>query len=449
MVLRQFLSPIPWPTVLKILIVWASLAVANGLLRWLEFETGGPKWFPISVFRGPEVHWRGLPYAGLFVILLIWGIGSVGRGGWMRWTLIGSVLIISGNLAQGGFHEAFHKPFLESDLQYYHDALEITSGQNWLASFNDLQSTLHDHSRTHPPFTVLLHYILLYRTATPTVVATVFTLLALACTPLVYAVCRTIGCGAIRSTALMGLWGVLPATNIYSVVCLDAVIATTSTLFILGIARIVRRPLDLAGVLLVTAGLVFTNLLTFGGVFLFGVAGIHSCWQIMTKRASPVLIPLMIATTVFLAVIVILSIAFGYNHWQAFTLAVSLENPDGFRILHDPLGYAVTRIENVAEILLFFSVVGTAVVASRINVTGIISELRDPGGVLAVAGMVCLLSLFLVGAYRTGETARACLFIYPYLLLLLHRVPLRVIRAVFIFGGVQTILMQTFGGYVW
>jgi len=66
-----------------------------------------------------------------------------------------------------------------------------------------------------------------------------------------------------------------------------------------------------------------------------------------------------------------------------------------------------------------------------------------------------LLAMFATGAFRTGETARACLFIYPYLLLpvaaqLDHQQPDASDRRLLVwlvFG--QTLLMQTFGGYFW
>ncbi|OHB68791.1 MAG: hypothetical protein A2V70_19090 [Planctomycetes bacterium RBG_13_63_9] len=75
--------------------------------------------------------------------------------------------------------------------------------------------------------------------------------------------------------------------------------------------------------------------------------------------------------------------------------------------------------------------------------------------VLSCLGIFTLLAMFLTGAFRTGETARACLFIYPYLLLpvavCLHRAGgasqqrKRLLAVVF----AQSVAMQTLGGYFW
>jgi hypothetical protein len=63
--------------------------------------------------------------------------------------------------------------------------------------------------------------------------------------------------------------------------------------------------------------------------------------------------------------------------------------------------------------------------------------------------------MFLTGAFRTGETARICLFIYPYLIFpvaaYLHQCPAshgaqkRLLLVVF----AQSVAMQTLGGYAW
>jgi hypothetical protein len=74
------------------------------------------------------------------------------------------------------------------------------------------------------------------------------------------------------------------------------------------------------------------------------------------------------------------------------------------------------------------------------------------GGRLYLTAVITLGALFLTGAYRTGETARACLFIYPFLLLpiLAAEYPERQ-RWRWIFAAVfgQTLLMQLFGRYFW
>ena len=63
--------------------------------------------------------------------------------------------------------------------------------------------------------------------------------------------------------------------------------------------------------------------------------------------------------------------------------------------------------------------------------------------------------LFLAGAFHTGETARACLFIMPFLMFPVaahlddcrSRPADRIVLLGLVFG--QSLVMQTLGGYVW
>src|SRR5207247_2044011 len=66
----------------------------------------------------------------------------------------------------------------------------------------------------------------------------------------------------------------------------------------------------------------------------------------------------------------------------------------------------------------------------------------DPvtGVMMGAVGTLAL--MFASGAYRTGETARACLFAYPYLLLALRRLAPERAFALICFAGVQTLVMQ-------
>src|SRR5207244_7060632 len=84
----------------------------------------------------------------------------------------------------------------------------------------------------------------------------------------------------------------------------------------------------------------------------------------------------------------------GYDHIQAFLTASRLENRSGFLLLHRPLVYVMTRIEDIAEIVLFLSL-GTAatMLGGRMLPFRSWAEARDPvsglggrGGPSAPAG---------------------------------------------------------------
>lgn len=138
----------------------------------------------------------------------------------------------------------------------------------------------------------------------------------------------------------------------------------------------------------------------------------------------------------------------GYNALLAFRAASLYENPHGFMLLVDPINYLFTRIENVAEILVFL---GPFLLVLLIR--GLKNFRFEPLMVLTLLGCATLLAMFLTGAWRTGETARACAFIYPYLLFPVGRyleqqktgASERLQLAVLVFG--QSVAMQTFGHY--
>jgi hypothetical protein len=64
-------------------------------------------------------------------------------------------------------------------------------------------------------------------------------------------------------------------------------------------------------------------------------------------------------------------------------------------------------------------------------------------------GIFALLLMFLAGSFRTGETARICLFIYPYIFVMFRNVDDSVLANLVLVTGAQTILMQLFGYYLW
>jgi hypothetical protein len=120
---------------------------------------------------------------------------------------------------------------------------------------------------------------------------------------------------------------------------------------------------------------------------------------------------------------------------QAFVTASKSENPNGFQAIGVPIHYWLTRQENIWNIAIFTSIPVLAVLVRK-----------RPDDVTA-AGVLVLLLMFITGAYRTGETARACMFIYPFLFLSLKDLPAPFLRRLTLAAGVQTILMQALGGY--
>ena len=110
-----------------------------------------------------------------------------------------------------------------------------------------------------------------------------------------------------------------------------------------------------------------------------------------------------------------------------------------------PLNYLVTRVEDVGEILLFLSI-GALSVIFPIKMK---NWQTNNNYLIAFTAIFGILLTFMSGTFRTGETARSCLFVFPFLIPLLLEKDSRLLKYVIITAGVQTVLMQFFGGYFW
>jgi len=431
--------------------VWICLAAINALLIKTGFHTGAPLFFPISIFSGPVLHLSGMPYLLLFLILLAWTVKSDAAFNRYQISLVGLVLIILGNLGQGNMDTAFLKPFYDTGIQYYHDALKITSWQEWLESFNINQSTFFDHSRTHPPFAVLIHYFLLKAPGNSTLLLSMtFLSLSSVSVLLVWQIFKALHVPLRERNLLALLFAVVPAVNIYTAVSLDGLILTAATLFLLGMVRLLQEErISIAGISLFGSGLIITNLLTYGGVFLIAVAGIQGIREHYLGRKHVVTTALTSSLTALALVFLAIDYFFGYNHIRGFITASALENPNGFRGLSEPLVYLSTRIECISEIALFLSLGCLAMVVQPDRLKTLILNWRRVDTGLMISGVMTLLAMVMAGAFRTGETARSALFIYPYLMLAFTGTNSPMLKNLILLAGLQTFGMQLFGSYFW
>jgi len=439
---------------LAIVAAWACLAAVNAALIAAGFTTGAPAWFPISIFTGPTFHGSGIPFIVLFAILLAWAVRSgAALKGWQV-TLTGFALIVLGNLGQGGVDAAFVRPFTDFPdwgIQYYHDAIRITAWNDWLASFNANQLGFFEHTKTHPPFAVLIHHLFLGMSGGSVLfLGAAFTVLTGVSIFLFRHILRVLRVPAAEMNLLTLLFSVLPAVNIYGAVTLDGVILTTSMLFLLGVVLLLTRErFSPSGMVMFLLGMLLTNFLTYGGVFLVAVAGILALREIVTRKRYPVTIACAVSLVVFLGALYAIKHVLGYDHIRGFLTASALENPNGFRGFSEPLVYLSTRIESVCEIALFFALgcCAAAFHPARLNLS--LRDVQSDEGMVMLSGVGVLLAMLLAGAFRTGETARCALFIYPYLVLLFTRADSRVLKDLVILAGAQTAAMQLFGGYFW
>jgi len=454
-VLRFFpTGPAPLPIValrwgLALFALWSL----NFTLLASGIPTGSPLTFPISIYEGPALHLAGLLYALPFALAVVLALRLEPRLGAASLWGIALALLALGNLLQGDPDSAFLKPFYATYLgravQYFHDVRGISDPIDWLRRFNEGQTTLTLHSRTHPPFAVLLHWAVLRASGQNLAALAAAFMLIVSATPLVlWRALRDAGTDA-RTAGLVGLLlAVTPAFNIYGAASLDAVILALASLYLWGLVRASTRGIEPGAVLLMCVGLTAVNLLTFGGLFLVAVGVAFGVVEFAARRRTDLLVAQGVAIAVCAMALFAALAPFGYDHLRAFLTASRLENGSA-QFLQRPLAYAMTRLEDIAEIVLFLGLVTAAVLSGPRREGGLRLGGADPLDRLSLVAAATLLLVFVTGAYRTGETARACLFIVPFLLLPLRRCAPERLRPLVIAAAVQTAVMQLTGGFFW
>lgn len=453
--LSKFANRQPWMIISFILITLIMLNTINAALHNAGHgpTIGTPRqWFPISIFpHSPNLN-SSIPYTVIFLVLLFIGVRFI-KQLTVPWALVLSVfLILFGNLIQGDLSAASIHPFTEGWGQYYHEAAKINAPFSWINVFNASQENLLVHSKTHPPFAVLIHWGFLSLGGLVGL-SGAFIVISLTQIPLFYIVAKTV---LLRSNinsnktkdlakTLTLLYSVIPSVNIYSVICLDALIAVAFLVALLGVI-LTDEKLTITNVTILIVGFTLANALTFGGIFLIALLGIVILYRVIRSRSYNLLLGGFACGSFAILFIVGANRFLHYDHLQAFFTASHLENPQGFRLLSDPLQYFATRVEGITEILLFL---GVGVLAILLHEFPNVIKADRKTAFLSASAIVILLLMFASGAFRTGETARVCLFIYPYLIMFASRSSHRTLRDMMLWAGIQTVYMQTIGNYFW
>ncbi len=471
------------------LVVYASNRAVYALHAVTPFFDG-PRYWPLSVFtrRLPT------PFEALLAVL-VWIAGLLAiraasqsgyRWGAARFGVVAFALCVGSNAIQGAEH-GFITPLaggtasppaanlrllLRRDtdaggrgIQYWRDAQGVSSASSFLRAFNTVQPTLREHARTHPPGATLAFYVLRRLTGDrPALASALLALtamlisawgmrrLATATTPR-----SPNGAASPPDAFAVPLFLLLPAVQIYFCATLDALICGLLLVAIAAFAETANADRDAPNTtaplwsarpavhtLLAAAALGTALFLTFGALW---AAGPLALCAVAPPRPVRALARLALVGALAVAPLFALRAGFGFDYITAFKTASQLENPHGFRLVAEPLSYLVTRLEDIAEIAVFFGPF-LLLLARR----GLPALLRNRRAFALVAGGVGTLALlFLSGAYRTGETARACLFLYPLLLLpvLSAATTSAAKRQALALVWTQTLLMQTFGWYFW
>ena len=363
-------------------------------------------------------------------------------------TLPAACILLVGTTCLQGYDRGFIMPTqaLENRTQqYFDDAVKIESARQFLGAYNASQTSLTNHAQTHPPGAVLAYYFLFKLLRQPALISIAIGIFSLAAGMAgVYGLVRQ-DFGAPRAGCAAFLYALLPSVQIYSLASLDALIAA---FFILTVACYFaeNRWLAYAGTAFC---LVCAMMLSYAFLFLPAVLLAYGALARKSLRRFAG------AGLALAASVVALSVLFKFNYLEGFRTASRIENPGGFMLIATPLSYAATRVENVCEILLFLGPAACWLMFSGLAEGG---GARTKLTALSRIAIATLLLMFLTGAFRTGETARSCLFITPFLIfpitaridrtapgLTASRVETSILACVF----AQTVFMQFVGFYFW
>jgi len=431
--------------------LWALgrlLLSANRLHGW---QIDCPANFPLSMLelRLPGLRaplWPlGVAAAMLLIFaLLTWKLRRV-TSGLLAILLVGFALVLGTNLIHGpDYGLRYPQQGPPNYRQYYHDAVQVTSVLEFLGEFERRQPGLGCHSRTHPPGAVLFFHALAKTVKYPAAISVAIAALSVGLLGgFFYGIIRReFSRPTCRYATLLLL--LVPSVQIYCCASLDAVIAGC----FLGVVFFFGHPNRRIAAIGAIICLFCASLLTFAACFL---APVMIGVEIITRRTVRRSAAILLGTTVLY---ILLYVFTGLNYAGSFAVASALENPGGFLLLAEPANYLFTRLEDACEILVFF---GPFLLVLFAGGVGTMWRGRPRRELLAwtLLGAGTLVAMFLSGAFRTGETGRACLFIVPYLMFPVAaqidrgrpRHYERQVLLWLVFG--QTLVMQTFGGYVW
>lgn len=427
----------------------AGILFINRAIRLINrygVEFDRPSYWPMSIFTPRPPSWWSILFAMLVFSAFLVAVRFLSRIRNRVFLIIlsGIVLVLLTNLIQG-WQMGFWTPIagdVQGGIQYYHDAIEIDNPLEFVSGFEKMQPSLLVHSKTHPPGAVLTIYALTEVFRSPSIVSVVIAIVSTSLSGyFLYRILRMEFDSSISSYVTL-LFLLIPSIQIYYAASLDALIAS----FMLGALYFFLNASSVKNIIASLLFLFISSFLTFGFVFLLPVMlGFELLRQRSVKRSFCILIGLW-------SVYALAYLLLDFNYLNSFRIASMLENPKGFRLISEPASYFFTRLEGVFEIVLFFGPFLTLMLLRGMRK---IKKTASNFYSLSWLAIATLLAMLAAGTFRTGETARCCSYIYPYLMFPIAgyleavRISAREEKVLSFYVFSQTVFMQLFGNYFW
>jgi len=445
---------------------WVALTTVvalNVIVRWTNgglidrVQGATPTYWPISIFTFRLDRLRpawaiGATVAAIAVFVLA-GVYCRRRKSEIAPVVAAGLLLLGLSNLVHGFDHGFVAP-LATRQGYYQLAPGITDPLAFVRTYEANQLSYVVHARTHPPGAVLTFTLLDRLFGSRALISAAIALVSLpASSFLLY---RLVGTYYEREVAwyVTVLFVLLPAVQIYFLASLDAIIAT----LMLGTVYFFTRESRLA-LVGAFACLVVVSFQMFLFVLLLPVLAA------VAVRRHEKRVPFAAIVLGLVGWYLFVDVALGYDYLDSFVLASNQQNPGGFLLTAKPAWYVYTRLEDVAELALFFTPF-LCLLALR-GARALRRDVLGGGGwlpgnarereplVIASAAIGSFAALLVAGVYHTGETARGAMYLYPFLLLPVAAALRRIapdererwLLAAAVFG--QSLLMQLVGGYLW
>ena len=383
--------------------------------------------------------------------------------------LFGTLLIIFTNLISGW--DIGIVSTIGSNGEIYTDAIQIVNPISFISDFESLQDFLSVHARTHPPGAVLTIYLLYILFNSPGIIAIAICVIsAMLSAYFLNGIFKNFFEGEIPKYMVF-LYLLLPAIQVYYLANIYAIVAT----LVIGLIYFYFRESKIISVIGCIICGFLASFISFMALFIVICLCFYELFNLRRKgllrrnafftkegiknmlRDSQRLLAMILG---IIGIYGILLFALGFNYINSFITAMAAETTQGWELVSNPFEYFATRIKNIMDILMFFGPVlivlfykGFKSLKNQKSLTDTSAQLYH----LVSAAILTLLIIFALGAYDHGETARAAMFIYPFLLIpiafYINNFNGRISRSemgllLFVVFG-QAIFMQLIGNYVW